>query len=79
MEDLQEYVSILESADVSTDPDDINELDNGPCKPGLLSSKPGDGGGLQLPIPPGKRRHTVDDEETIGKKLKQKSSPLTVE
>lgn len=47
---------------MSIDPDDINELDNGPRKPGLLSSKPG--GGLQLPITPGKRRHTVNDEET---------------
>ena len=70
MEDLQKYASILESADVSTDPDDINELDNGPCKPG---------GGLQFPITPGKRHHTVGDGETSGKKIKQESSPLTVE
>lgn len=63
MEDLKRYASILENADVSINIDDMNELSNGPRKPGLLSGKPGDGdGGLQLPTPR-KRRHTSSDTD----------------
>lgn len=44
---------------LSIDLDNINELDNGPLKPGLLSSKPDDDGdgdddSFQLPITPEK-------------------------
>lgn len=72
---MKKYASILDNANVSIDLDNINELDNGPRKPGLLSSKlnddDDDDDSFQLPITPGKRRHTVNDEETREKKIKQ--------